>query len=188
MANEPHHKRPALASIPLRWLLGDFDESVFKLHCAAVNEVQVHPIDVLANDSDEWVGWSRWRGAIDHFNRDFIFTMARERKAPDRWLFGGIFEVVGRQPIPNARSYDLELRDDILGEYIKRLVIQFRPPGRNTRLNLEVHLDQMTVAAVLDQPYEGEEFPGVDKIDHSLRELQGIVRRNVLTGAARSKR
>ena len=178
MGEEPHHRRPSRAPIPLRGLCGELSESNFKLHCAVVNDVQVHPIDVLGNDWDEWVGWSRWRGAVDHFNRDFIFTMARERKATDRWLFGGVFEVVGRQPIPNARSYDLELRDDILGVYIKRLVIQFRPPGRNTRLNLEAHLDQMTVASVLDQPYEGEEFPGVDKIDHSLRELRIVVRRN----------
>ncbi|OBG44557.1 hypothetical protein A5670_10465 [Mycolicibacterium fortuitum] len=164
--------------IPLRALVGHLDESVFKLHCAVVNKQQVQPVDVLASDWDEWVGWSRWRGATDHFNRDFIFTMAREPKTSDRWLFGGVFEVVGREPIPNARSYDLELRDDVLGEYIKRLVIQFSPPGRNTRLNLEAHLDQMTVASILDQPYEGEAFPGVDNIDHSLQELQVIVRRN----------
>lgn len=178
MGNQLHQRKPGLASIPLRGLFGNFDESAFKLHCAVVNEQQIQPIDVLANDWDEWVGWSRWRGAVDHFKRDFIFTMARERKAVDRWLFGGVFEVVGRQPISNARSYELELRDDILGEYIKRLVIQFRPPGRNTRLNLEAHMDQMRVASVLERPYEGEEFPGVDNIDHSLRELQSIVRRN----------
>lgn len=178
MHEEPRHPRPALNPIPLRGLLADLDVSTFKLHCAVVNELQVQPIDVLTNDWDEWVGWSRWRGAVDHFNRDFIFTMARERKTVDQWLFGGVFEVMARQHIPNARSYDLELRDDIMGEYIKRLVIQFRPPGRNTRLNLEAHLDQMTVVSVLDQPYEGEEFPGVDKIDHSLQELQVIVRRN----------
>jgi hypothetical protein len=178
MVKEPHHRGPDLAPIRLRGLLGDLEASAFKLHCAVVNEQQIHPIDVLTNDWDEWVGWSRWRGAVDHFNRDFIFTMARERKTADQWLFGGVFEVIGRDPIPNARSYDLELRDDIFGEYIRCLVIQFRPPGRNTRLNLEAHLDQMTVASVLDQPYEGEEFPGVDKIDHSLRQLQVIVRRN----------
>ncbi len=173
-----HHRRPSLKPIALRSLLGDLEASAFKLHCAVVNELQVQPIDVLASDWDEWVGWSQWRGTKDHFNRDFIFTMARERKSADQWLFGGVFEVVGRRAIPNARSYELELRDDIMGEYIKRLVIQFRPPGRNTRLNLEAQLDHMTVSAVLDQPYEGEEFPGVDKIDHSLGELQVIVRRN----------
>lgn len=178
--NETHHRRPGFGAIPLRGLLVGHEESAFKLHCAVVNEQQVHPIDVLTNDWDEWVGWSRWRGAVDHFNRQFIFTMARERKAIDRWLFGGVFEVVGRQHTPNARSYELVLRDDVMGEYIKRLFIRFRPPGRNTRLNLESHLDQMVVASVLDQPYEGEEFPGVDKIDHSLRELRIVVRRNRL--------
>lgn len=180
MKKEPGHTRPSQKPIALRALLGELDASAVKLHCAVANELQVQPIDVLASDWDEWVGWSRWRGTNDHFNRKFIFTMARELKSADRWLFGGVFEVIGRKNIPNTRSYKLELRDDLMGEYIKRLVVQFRQPGRNTRLNLENHLDQMTVAAVLDQPYEGEEFPGVDKIDHSLRELQLIVRRNRL--------
>jgi len=102
---EPHHRWPAFEPIPLTDLFV-FDPVAFKLHCAVLNEEQVHPIDVLATDWDEWVGWSRWRGAADHFNRDFIFTMARERKSLDRWLFGGVFEVVGRRPTPSARSYD----------------------------------------------------------------------------------
>ncbi|MGV0644037.1 GIY-YIG nuclease family protein [Mycolicibacterium sp. XJ2546] len=176
--HKEQHRRPALNPIPVRHLFGGLDATAFKLHCAVVNEQQIQPIDVLANDWDEWVGWSRWRGATDHFNRDFIFTMARERKSLDRWLFGGVFKVVGRQPIPNSRSYDLELRDDIMGEYIKRLVIEFRPPGRNKRLNLESHLDRMVVAAIHDRPYEGEEFPGVDNIDHSLRQLRTVIEQN----------
>lgn len=177
MEKEPHHRRPALGPIPVRGLLGALDPALCKLHCAVWNQ-RDHPIDVLASDWDEWVGWSRWRGARDHFNRDFIFTMARERKTADQWLFGGVFEVVGRSPIANARSYDLELRDDIMGEYIKRLVIEFRPTGRGMRLNLETHLDQMTVAAIHERPYEGEAFPGHDLINHTLRELQFVVRQN----------
>lgn len=177
MEKEPHHRPPALNPISVRPLLGELDPARCKLHCAVWNQ-RDHPIDVLASDWDEWVGWSRWRGERDHFNRDFIFTMARERKATDRWLFGGVFEVVGRNPTANARSYDLELRDDIMGEYIKRLVINFRPSGRGIRLNLETHLDQMTVAEVREKPYAGEAFPGHDLINHPLRELRLIVRQN----------
>jgi hypothetical protein len=129
-------------------------------------------------DWEEWVGWSRWRGARDHFNRKLIFTMARQPKTANHWLFGGVFEVTGRKPIANARSYDLELRDDIMGEYIKRLVIDYQPTGRGIRLNLETHLDQMSVAAIYEKPYEGEAFPGHDLINHNFRELRGVVRQN----------
>lgn len=177
MTKEPHHTRPVVRPIPLRHLLGDLDPKTCKLHCA-VTDGKVEPINELATDWNEWVGWSRWRGARDHFNRDFIFTMARVPKTATQWLFGGVFEVTGRSPIANARSYDLTLRDDIMGEYIKRLVIDFRPTGRVTRRNLETDLDQMTVAAIHESPYAGVPFPGTDLIDHSFNDLQIVVRQN----------
>ncbi|MCV7254648.1 hypothetical protein H7J86_21030 [Mycobacterium hackensackense] len=177
MKKEPHHARPTSRPIPLRNLLGDLDPNTCKLHCA-VSDGNVEPINELATDWDEWVGWSRWRGARDHFNRVFIFTMARVPKTSNHWLFGGVFEVTGRSPIANARSYDLKLRDDIMGEYIKRLVIDFRPTGRFTRRNMETDLDQMTVAAIHDKPYEGDAFPGHDLINHTFRDLRTIVRQS----------
>lgn len=175
MTKEPHHPRPVPRPIPLRNLLGELEPKTCKLHCA-VTDGKVEPINELATAWDEWVGWSRWRGARDHFNRDFIFTMARVPKTPSQWLFGGVFEVTGRSPIANTRSYDLELRDDIMGEYIKRLVIDFRPTGRVTRRNFETDLDQMSVAAIHDNPYEGDAFPGHDLINHTFRDLRTIVR------------
>lgn len=169
------HQPPAARPIPLRNLLGELDPTSFKLHCADFNGKH-EPIEVLATDWQEWIGWSRWRGKTDHFNRDFIFTMARVPKTISQWLFGGVFEVTGRSPIADARSYDLKLRDDILGEYIKRLVIDFVPTGRRRRLNLETFLDTMTVAAIRESPYAGMPFPGTDQIDQSFRELRTVVR------------
>ncbi len=65
-----------------------------------------------------------------------------------------------------------------MGEYIKRLEIDFRPTGRVTRRNLETDLDQMTVAAIHDKPYEGDAFPGHDLINHTFRDLRAIVRQS----------
>ena len=174
---KPKHPLPASRPIPLSNLLGGLDPLAFKLHCA-VFDGTVEPITVLTNDWDEWVGWSQWRGARDHFNRDFIFTMARVPKTPSHWLFGGVFQVTARPPIPNARSYKLKLRDDLLGEYIKRLVIDFRPTGRVTRRNLDTDLGHMTVAALHEKPYAGEAFPGHDLINHTLGEIRTVVRQN----------
>lgn len=163
--------------IPLRGLLGDLNPAECKLHCAVWNGKE-HPIDVLARSWEEWVQWSRWRGARDDFNRRYIFAMAREKKTTDSWLFGGVFEVLGRKPIAHTHSYDLELRDDIMAPYIKRLVVRFPLPARITRLNLETYLEQMSVGSVLEQPYAGEAFPGHDRIDHSFQELQVVISQN----------
>jgi hypothetical protein len=164
-----------VSAIPLASLLGDLDPTRCKLHCAIFNGVD-HPIDVMARDWNEWVGWSRYRGKQNVFNRDFIFTVAKLRNASDQWLFGGVFEVVKRRPTQGDGSYDIKQRDDFMGPYTRRLVVHFDPPGRAMRLNMENHLDQISVVSILEEPYVGELFPGLDKINHTFRVLEVAVR------------
>lgn len=167
----------SVVAIPLGSLTGDIDPTACKVHCAVWNGVD-HPIDVLARSWDEWVEWNRWRGTRDEFNRQFIFSLARDRSNPTHWLFGGVFEVTGRRRSPGAGSYDVVLRDDLMGAYIKRLLVMFKPSGRTVRLNMETSLDQMEVVSVLELPYAGEPFPGHDQINHSLRVLEIAVRQD----------
>jgi hypothetical protein len=70
------------------------------------------------------------------------------------------------------------LREDLLGPFVKRLVISFKPSGRAVRLNMENYLDQMDVVSVLDTPYAGEPFPGHDRIHHSLGVLETAVKQD----------
>lgn len=130
---------------------------------------------VRVTRADEWVGWNSWRGPRDDFNRQFIFSLAQARADPSQWLFGGVFEVLARRPMPRDFSYDVELREDYMGAFIKRLMVAFRLPGRSVRLNLETHLDRIEVVSVLPQPYAGEPFPGHDQINHTLGELEVVV-------------
>jgi hypothetical protein len=162
------------AVIPLRSLFGDLDPTVCKLHCA-VWDGEEHPIDVLARSWDDWVGWNSWRGTRDDFNRQFIFSLAQTRDKPWHWMFGGVFEVLGRRPAPRSKSYDVALRADLMGAFVKRLMVAFRLPGRAVRLNLETHLDQIEVESILPQPYAGEPFPGHDQINHTFGELEVVV-------------
>lgn|GEM_PF-163648 len=181
-SNAPAAARSLLCveSITLKSLTATvLDPTKVKLHCAMYNQ-EAHPMDVLADDWDEWVIWNRWRGATDHFNRQFVFSLAQTHENPALWLFGGVFEVLGREGTPHAPSYEIRLRSDILGPYVKRLRILFQMPGRNARLNLENQLDQMAVESVLAQPYSGRPFPGHDQINHSLAQLQSVVRQNRL--------
>jgi hypothetical protein len=162
------------AAIPLRSLISDLDPTLCKLHCAVWNGEE-YPIDVLACSWNDWVGWNSWRGPRDDFNRQFIFSLAQAHGDPSHWLFGGVFEVLARRPTPRAMSYDVELREDHMGAYVKRLMVAFRLPGRSVRLNLETHLAGIEVVSVLPQPYAGEPFPGHDQINHTLGELEVVV-------------
>ena len=128
-------------TIPLKTLIGDLDPAACKLHCAKYNGEQ-HPIDALAGSWEDWVTWNRYRPGRDEFNRQFIFSLAHDRNDSAHWLFGGVFEVVGRRNEPKALSYDLKLRDDLLRPFIRRLVVEFSPPGRAVRMNMETFLDQ----------------------------------------------
>lgn len=167
-----------MEAIPLRDVLPDeVISSQCKLHCAVWNG-QNHPIDVLARDWDEWTDWNRWRSIRDEFNRPFIFSLARDRHDPALWLFGGIFEVLARRPTPQAHSYDVAFRSDLMGGYVSRLWLRFERPGRTIRLNMETYLDSFTVHSLLPEPYAGEAFPGHDKLDHTLAELKVVVGQN----------
>jgi hypothetical protein len=162
--------------IPLAALLpAGFDPVRCKLHCAVYNG-ETFPIDVLGNDPDEWQRWNSWRNVNDDFNRQFIFSLAQDRHDPTLWLFGGIWEVVGRRPEPRTYSYDVVLREDLMGPFVKRLSVRLALAGRNRRRNMEACLDGMTVSSILEEPFVGDPFPGHDRINHSLAEIQSIVK------------
>jgi len=164
--------------IPLATLLpSGFDPILFKLHCAVYNG-ETFPIDALANDPDQWQRWNSWRNVNNDFNRQFIFSLAQDRHDPTLWLFGGIWEVIGRRPDPRQHSYDLVLRDDLMGPFIKRLYVRLALAGRNRRRNMESSLNDMSVSMIAEQPFDGDPFPGHDRINHSLAEIQAIVKRN----------
>ena len=164
--------------IPLRTVLPDaLDPKTCKLHCAVWNG-ETHPIDVLARDWNEWTDWNRWRSNRDEFNRQLIFSMTRDRTDPSLWLFGGIFEVIGRRPDRQAHSYDVTFRSDLMAGFIKRLMLRFDRPGRTIRLNMESHIDRFSVHSLLDSPYAGEAFPGHDQINHTLAELEVVIAQN----------
>ena len=164
-----------MEAIPLSALLGaDFRPTDFKVHCAVYNG-EAHPIEVLGNDPEEWQRWNSWRNVNDDFNRRYVFSLAQDRHDPSLWVFGGIWEVVGRRPEPRAHSYDVVLREDLMGPFIRRLYVRLALTGRNRRRNMEACLADMTVSSILEEQFVGEPFPGHDRINHSLADIQIIV-------------
>lgn len=162
-------------AIPLTTLLPTgFEPERCKVHFAVWNQ-EKHPIDVLATDQDEWQGWNSWKSNKDDFNRQFIFSVAQDKTDPSRWLFGGIWEVLERRPEQHARSYTVTLREDLMGPFIRRLYIRHGRTGRNIRRTMESVLPTMTVAEIVEEPFAGDPFPGHDRINHSLVDIQAVV-------------
>lgn len=63
-----------------------------------------------------------------------------------------------------------------MGAFIKRLYVRLALSGRNRRRNMEACLGAMTVSKIAEEPFYGDQFPGHDRIDHSLADIQAMVR------------
>lgn len=159
--------------VPLRPLLGDFEPGDFKLHCATFNG-ESQPLDVFATSWEHWSDWNRWRPAKNEFNRRFVFSMIQIYSERHRWLYGGAFEVLGDAGIPDAHSYKIAYRPQILPGCTGRLKLHFERSGRQGRLNLDRWIDEISVAEILPRRYTGEPFPGHDAIDISFGELATV--------------
>lgn len=164
-----------MQAIPLTALLPEnFSAKQYKVHFAVWNQIE-HPIDVLATNHEEWKGWNSWRSANNDFNREFVFSVAQDKHDATLWLFGGIWEVLERRPEQHSRSYTVVLREDMMGLFIRRLWIRHQRSGRNIRQRMESVLPAMTVSSIIEEPFTGDPFPGHDRINHSLADLQAVV-------------
>ena len=147
----------------------------YKLHLAAYNGYE-QPLDVFARDRDEWKFWNEWRGGKDDFNREYILGLMPDYHKTDKYVFGGIFKVIERYDDweETEVGYKVELTSKF-ENLIGRLIVGFsRYQGlRGRAFLLENFMDSMSIAEIMENPYEGEEFPGYDnvKIDFSSLEL-----------------
>ena len=141
----------------------------YKIHLAVWN-YEEEPLDVFVRDPEEWTGWNSWRSGRDDFSRKYIFSLMRYYHQSDKWLFGGIFEVLERM----ADSYSIKLLD-LHREYVGRLLIHYPSPGvRGRAFNLENHYEKLKIAQLLEKPFEGEAFCGYESVEHSFSKLEAI--------------
>ena len=111
---------------------------------------------------------------VTAFSRKFIFSLIRYYHQPERWLFGGIFEVIER----NADSYTVNLVN-LHQEYIGRLLIDHPGAGvKGSAFYLENYFNSLKVAQLFDKPFEGEAFCGYENIEHGFSQLEAIFKQN----------
>ena len=128
----------------------------YKLHAAMKNPYWEEPYHALQKSKYEWEKWNRHAPSYDHFNRTFIFSMARNINSANKWTFGGIFIVynkkwnkdifatdsVKKRPRPGY-MYRIKLCP-FWDQYIGNMTIQFNSP-RQSYLCLEKHIRKMTI-------------------------------------------
>jgi hypothetical protein len=149
------------------------DPKQYKLHLACWNGEE-QPLDVFIRSWEKWVGWNEWKGNRNDWTCDYIFSLINFYPKSNSWLFGGVFKVKNRF----KKRYEIEECLEYK-KYVGRLILSFyRYPGlRGRAFNLENHIDDLIVSEILPQVYEGEVFPGYDKINHDFSILEAIIRR-----------
>ncbi|VAX14774.1 hypothetical protein MNBD_NITROSPINAE04-818 [hydrothermal vent metagenome] len=148
----------------------------YKIHLASWNKID-NPLDVFVRDKKEWEGWNTYRGNKDDFNRDYIFSLIDFYSEPDTWLFGGIYRALSRETKNYSDSYKIEL-DRTAQQFIGRLKVHFKRPGRAKSRLMERYYDQITVSEILKDCYTGEEFCGYENINYDFHLLESIFKAN----------
>ena len=128
---------------------------------------------MYVRDKDEWLRWNTWRNSKDEFSRKYIFSLIDFYPDNNMWLFGGIYEVVKRNEVPNSHSYEIKELTKY-SSYVGRLKIKLEKPSRGRAFYLEHHLEKMKVSEVLKRPYSGAVFPGYENINHDFSLLAPI--------------
>jgi hypothetical protein len=145
----------------------------YKLHLACWNQHD-QPLDAFVRDRNEWDGWNKWRGKRDDFSRASIFALIDFYPQKDRWLFGGAYRVISRKPINDSHSYGIEHLPEY-EQFVGRLKIALKRPGRARAVNFENHYTGLIVSEILPEPYTGESFHGYDHIDLGFPMLENLI-------------
>ena len=163
-------------NIKLSSILSIENPKDYKIHLASWNGKD-NPSDVFVRDKEEWKGWNTYRGNKDDFNRSKIFSLIDFHPEPDIWLFGGLYRVLSRGAKNYSHSYEIEL-DTATQQFIGRLQIHFKRPGRIKSVRMENYINQITISEILKSCYTGEEFCGYENINHNFRLLESIYKTN----------
>lgn len=157
--------------ISLKSVLKIINPEEFKVHFAVYNGEE-QPLDVFVKNKSDWQGWNEWRGGRDDFSRKYIFSLMRFYHQKNRWLFGGIYEVLER----NAHGYKLKLLD-LHKEFVGRLIINHSGPGaRGRAFYFENHYPEMSISEIFESEYSGESFCGFDNVQHGFDQIEHIIK------------
>jgi hypothetical protein len=164
--------------ISVESLFPDLKWDMVKIHVAQ-RAGRTEPIEVFTTDWEHWQnGWNGSWHVNNCWNRDYIFSMIELPREPNRWLFGGIFEVLSCKKGRNKKGKEgrvYKVRLHPIGEaLIGRLVIHWVKTARAKGRKPEGMLVDMTVAELLPKPYVGEDFPGHAKINHNYAVLERL--------------
>jgi hypothetical protein len=144
--------------------LSGIDLGDFKIHCAT--GIEFSPLEAFLDGS-----WKQWQERQNQKNFECDQILSLIHLGGTRWLFGGVFTVLGVKlgNIHNPNGYEYETKElDGLGHLTGRAVVEFTKTFRASYLRGEKYANELLVAAIRDQCCE---LLCVNRIPHGVRRL-----------------
>jgi hypothetical protein len=147
------------------------DDNKYRFHLAKQEPEGTRPIDVLARNQDEWLGWQLYRGEKkERFVKDGIVSFAQ--MSGNKFLFGGIFNITNRE----GDEYEVEYSDKYK-ELVGRLVIDYLGDNsRGTVFTPSYIFTYSKISCIYEYKYQGEPFVSYDNINHDFEHLEIIIK------------
>jgi len=117
--------------------------------------------------------WLFWRNKNRYFNVGQI-AICLVRLSYDTWLLTTIKRVTKELGILNGINYEGEELEDF-SQYYGRIIIKFKKSFQSQGRFYEGLHQELVVQQILPNTFDGEDFPGYDKVKLSYRQLASII-------------
>lgn len=150
------------------------DDTKYRFHLAKTEPGGRHPLHALARSREDWLNWQVYRGnAKERFPKNCVVSFAQI--SGDRFLFGGIFDIVDRA----GETYEVAYTE-AYEELIGRLIVNYRGKNKRATVFTPGYIYENTeVAGIYEHKFKGEPFKSFDEINHGFSEIELIVKNNL---------
>ena len=134
------------------------------------------PMEEYLNDPDIVnCGWLFWRNQQRYFNVGQI-AICFLKLSDDTWLLTTIKKVTKELDVYDGINY---IGEDVeqYRRYFGRVVVKYHKTAQTQGMYYNTVADQLEVLEILPNTYDGDEFPGYDKVRLSYMQLKSIIER-----------
>lgn len=152
----------------------DVDWDKVKIKFNQINPEGKNPLEIWKQNPEEINNnWLFWENDKNRFQVGDI-AICLIKMSHDRWLLTTVKEITKVLPIKNGVHYEgQELKE--YHPYFGRLIIQFHKSFMSVIRKANTLRNQLEVLELLPENYNGDKFPGYDKVHLSWYQLQHIL-------------
>lgn len=133
------------------------------------------PLEVFETDPERInTGWFLWNEKKKYFKVGQI-GICFVKMSYDKWLLTTIKIITKDLNVSSDISYEAEELDDYK-EFFGRMIVKYHKNHTAQGVYLETVIDKLEVYEILPSIYDGDKFPGYDKVQLTFTQLESIIK------------